>query len=132
MAPGVAKSFVKEFKKVLDIKYPECNYGESRVNEQEHLTNEGVYQALKKYRKNHRLIMNEKGYGFVKHLMLNKYSKALDLQEVESLIKMTETLVEDDVHQAMEAVIHNLNSMHSRAGKVTACPNHGKPWVMAV
>lgn len=114
MAPGVAKSFVKEFKKVLDIKYPECNYGESRVNEQEHLTNEGVYQALKKYRKNHRLIMNEKGYSFVKHLMLNKYSKALDLHEVESLIKMTETLVEDDVHQAMEAVIHNLNSMHVR------------------
>lgn len=141
MAPGVAKSFVKEFYKVLNIKYPECNYGDGiletqygkEVLETEYgnLTNRGVYEKLKEYRKTHRLIMNPEGYEYLTKLMLNRYCKTLDESDVRALIKMTESVVEDATHQAMEAVIHNLNSMHSRAGKETACPNHGKPWVAA-
>lgn len=116
MAPGVAKSFCKEFKKVLDIKYPECDHRETEQLESGNLTNQGIYKALKQYRNEHRLIMNEEGYEFIRELMLSKYCKTLDYSEVSSVFKQVERLVEDATHQAMEAVIHNLNSMHSRAG----------------
>lgn len=112
MAPGVAKSFCKEFKKVLDIKYPECDHGEAEQLESGNLTNQGIYKALKQYRNEHRLIMNEEGYEFIRELMLSKYCKTLDYSEVSSVFKQVERLVEDATHQAMEAVIHNLNSMH--------------------
>ena len=131
MAPGVAKSFCKEFKKVLDIKYPECNYGDTEITEYGNLTNKGIYNELKKYRNDNRLIMNASGYKFIRELIRDKYCKTLTDGEIRMIIKQVESLVEDATHQAMEAVVHNLNSMHSRAGKETACPNHGKPWVIA-
>lgn len=115
MAPGVAKSFVKELKKVLDIRYPECNYGKDVLEtENGYLTNEGVYQTLKAYRKERRLIMNPDGYEYIQHLMLDKYCKTLDSSDVQAIFNATQKLVEDATHQAMEAVIHNLNSMHVR------------------
>lgn len=132
MAPGVAKSFIKELKKVLDIRYPECDYGDQEVLDSGNLTNQGIYKALKQYRNEHRLIMNDEGYRFVEGLLRNKYCKTIDSRDIQLVFTQVNKLVEDDVHQAMEAVVHNLNSMHSRAGKVTACPNCGKPWVVAV
>ena len=114
MAPGVAKSFCKEFKKVLDIRYPECDHGETEQLESGNLTNQGIYKELKQYRNEHRLIMNEEGYEFIRELMLSKYCKTLDYSEVSSVFKQVERLVEDATHQAMEAVVHNLNSMHVR------------------
>lgn len=131
MAPGVAKSFCKEFKKVLDIKYPEYDSGDIEYTENGKLTNQGVYKELKKYRSENRLIMNASGYKFIRELMHDKYCGELDDDTTRLVIKQVEKLVEDATHQAMEAVVHNLNSMHSRAGKGTACPNHGKPWVIA-
>lgn len=125
MAPGVAKSFIKELKKVLDIRYPDCDYGETEQLESGNLTNKGIYSELKKYRNEHKLIMNEQGYKFIRELILSKYCKTLNDGDINSIITSVEKFVEDDVHQAMEAVVHNLNSMHSRAGKVTACPNCG-------
>lgn len=132
MAPGVAKSFCKELKKVLDIRYPECNYGDQETLDSGNLTNQGIYKALKQYRSEHRLIMDDAGYEFTRQIIKDKYCKTLNDGDINSIITSVEKLVEEDVHQAMEAVVHNLNSMHSRAGKVTACPNCGKPWVVAV
>lgn len=114
MAPGVAKSFCKEFRKVLDIRYPECDGAD--VSGDYHLNNEGIYNELKTYRKEHRLIMNPEGYEFIRNLMLDRYCKDLTEKDVQLIIKQVEKLVDEAVHQAMEAVIHNLNSMHSRAG----------------
>lgn len=111
MAPGVAKSFIKELKKVIDIKYPQCNYGkEMETDDGGYLTNEGIYQELKRYRDKNRLIMNEEGYEFIRGLFRDRYCKHID--DVNDIIKMASNLTDDATHQAMEAVIHNLNSMH--------------------
>ena len=113
MAPGVAKSFIKELKKVIDIKYPQCNYGkEMETDAGGYLTNEGIYQELKRYRDKNRLIMNEEGYEFIRGLFRDRYCKHID--DVNDIIKMASNLTDDATHQAMEAVIHNLNSMHVR------------------
>ena len=49
-------------------------------------------------------------------MISEKYCKTLTSDEIDSLIDTTMELVDDATHQAMEAVVHNLNSMHSRAG----------------
>ena len=125
MAPGVAKSFCKEIKKVLDIRYPECDYGDTEQIEDGSFTNSGIYEALKQYRNVNRLIMNEEGYKFIRELLKSRYCKALDAGEISMILKQAERLVEDDTHQAMEAVVHNLNSMH-------CLPYHEKLWVYDV
>ena len=42
MAPGVAKSFIKNVYKTLDIRYPECAAGESDTIDDKLVENEGV------------------------------------------------------------------------------------------
>lgn len=125
MAPGVAKSFIKELYKVMCIRYPQCSGKKDSF-----MSNEDIRDTLKAYRAKHRTIMDH--IDLVKGLIADKYCKTLDEGEINLMISMATQAVEDDTHQAMEAVVHNLNSMHSRAGKVTACPNCGKPWVVAV
>lgn len=115
MAPGVAKSFVKELYKVISIKYPECN---RELTEEEKknglLNNAGIKDKLKKVREFNRLILHK--LDRVKEILITRYCKKLDENEVDEIISSTLELVEDATHQAMEAVVHNLNSMHSRAG----------------
>lgn len=131
MAPGVAKTFIKELYKVMCIRYPECSNNESSVDKyNQYLDNEGIKRELKKYREEHRLILGR--LDEIKDIIKARYCKTLTNNEIQSLIDVALKYTEDATHQAMEAVVHNLNSMHSRAGKVTACPNHGKPWVVAV
>lgn len=118
MAPGVAKSFIKELAKILRIRHPKGDLGEEVLEtDSGKLTNEGIKSELKKYRKKHRLIMNEQGYKYVKYLFKERYISELADEEIELLIKMAEAETEEATYQAMEAVIHNLNSMHSRAGR---------------
>lgn len=114
MAPGVAKSFIKELYKVMSIRYPECSEDNGALTKGEHLTNEGIKDILKTYREKHRLILDNLDY--VKRLIRSKYCKTLSSDEVNSLVDTALKLTDDDTHQAMEAVVHNLNSMHSRAG----------------
>ncbi len=111
MAPGVAKTFVKELYKVLKIRYPECRYSDLRLTDENgKLTNEGIKKNLKTYRENHRLILDRLEY--VKSLIATEYCKELSPSEIDKVISLTMEVVEDATHQAMEAVIHNLNSMH--------------------
>lgn len=110
MAPGVAKTFVKELYKVLDIKYPRYS-GHSIEGK---LSNEGVKEELKAYRNKHRLIMDNLDY--VKELLATRYSGNLSRLEIAEVIEKAISLTDEATHQSMEAVIHNLNSMHSRAG----------------
>lgn len=107
------------------IKYPQCS-GKKDGN----MSNEDIRDELRKYRNKHRLILDN--MDFVKNLIRDKYCKTLDSSEIDLMIRMATEATDDATHQAMEAVVHNLNSMHSRAGKVTACPKHGKPCVVAV
>ena len=115
MAPGVAKSFVKNIYNVLRIRYPE----ESAALNQEDiddgvLNNEGIKETLKAFRKEHRLVYDR--IDDIKDVLRNRYTKILTKDEVDLVIDLAKQLTEIDTHQAMEAVIHNLNSMHSRAG----------------
>ena len=114
MAPGVAKSFCKELKKVLDIRYTEGDYGDNEKTEDGYLTNQGVYKKIKRYREENRLIMNEAGYRFIREILREEYCGNLGDLETDSVFKQTERLVTEATHQAMEALIHNLNSMHVR------------------
>lgn len=109
MAPGVAKTFIKELYRVMCIKYPQCS-GKKDGN----MSNEDIRDELKKYRNKHRLILDN--MDFVKNLIRDKYCKTLDSSEIDLMIRMATEATDDATHQAMEAVVHNLNSMHSRAG----------------
>lgn len=110
MAPGVAKTFIKELYKIMCIRYPEC-CGEKPDGE---MSNEDIKEHLKQYQKEHRLILDNLDY--IRELLKKNYSKTLDDREITTLFDMTLGFTEDATHQAMEAVVHNLNSMHSRAG----------------
>ena len=54
----------------------------------------------------------------IKQLIATRYCKHLEKEDIEYLIDAAIELTDDDTHQAMEAVVHNLNSMHSRAGGI--------------
>lgn len=109
MAPGVAKTFIKELYKVMCIKYPQCSG--PKAND---MSNEDIRDTLKEYRKKHRLILDR--LDFVKGLIADKYCLSLGEPDIDQLIDMALKATDDATHQAMEAVVHNLNSMHSRAG----------------
>ena len=110
MAPGVAKTFIKELYNVLDIRYPE--FTKHAIDGK--LSNDGIREELRNYIKKHRLILDDQ--DFIKGLIANKYSLKLEDREIDLCIKKAIKRTEDATYQAMEAVIHNLNSMHSRAG----------------
>lgn len=112
MAPGIAKTFIKSIYEVLDIRYPEYSIETEQLGEK--LTNIGVKKELQKYRSSHELIMNDMEY--VKDILSTNYICTLSNEDVDSIISKATELTENATHQAMEAVIHNLNSMHSRAG----------------
>ena len=116
MAPGVAKTFIKELYKVLCIRYPECSHDNGELTSGEHLTNEGIKDKLKKMREANKagIIMDD--MDDVRSLIKYEYCKTLTDEEIESAIKLAVKYTKDATHQAMEAVVHNLNSMHSRAG----------------
>lgn len=131
MAPGVAKSFVKNIFKILDIRYPECSDDElSDADKNGKLSNEDIKRVLKRYRKKHRTIMNADGYSFVRDKLKNEYYKQLTDADIDRIINKAKEITDDETHQAMEAVVHNLNSMHSRAGEHTR-PNIAKAMVEA-
>lgn len=122
MAPGVAKSFVKELHKVMSIRYPECNGELSRVDKNNGLlNNEGIKHELKKIRAEHRLILDK--VDEIKQLIATRYCKHLEEEDIEYLIDAAIELTDDDTHQAMEAVVHNLNSMH-------CLPYYERIWVL--
>ena len=112
MAPGVAKSFCKQIRNILDIRYPEYISDSDTNTPEGKLTNYGVYKELKAYRKRHRLIMDKRGLDYVRYIIRDKYSKEISNKDIELIIDMAIKAVDSDTHQAMEAVIHNLNSMH--------------------
>lgn len=104
LAPGVAKSFVKQLRKIVQIKHTS-------------LDDADLYSKLKEYRANNRLIMNDKGYEFIHSLLEDKLTE----DEINDLIELATKFTEEETHQAMEAFIHNMNTLHSRAGQSAIC-----------
>ena len=114
MAPGVAKTFIKELHRVLKIRYPECN----GTKDDGYLGNDDVKDKLKQMRAEDKngLILNH--LDEIIDILRTKYSKTLNDDEIKFLIGTALEFTKDATHQAMEAVVHNLNSMHSRAGRI--------------
>lgn len=109
MAPGVAKTFVKQIVNVVSDKYDSDDY----ENIDEILVT--LETGLKKYRKEHRLIMNEGGYEFTSKLLYDLLGLSKE-KAYKKIIKKAIKHADQHTYQAMEAVVSNLNSMHSRAG----------------
>lgn len=105
MAPGVAKTFIKQIMRILEIAYDYTDL--NKIN-----------QKLITYRKRNRLIMNEDGYEFIRETLRSNY-KIIDKSEIEQIIKKAKHYTDKEVHQSMEAFVANLNTMHSRAGSQT-------------
>lgn len=114
LAPGVAKTFIKKVKDIMEAKEFIEEVTESVVNklkEKLHENNGHIIDDAES------IILHEirgaaakEGFGSLV-LWLNRAPEVVH--------KIYETAIEwtkRDTYQAMEAVIHNLNTMHSRAG----------------
>jgi len=97
MAPGVAKTFIKQLVKVVEIKYPEADV-------------KTLKKRLESFRAQNGSIMGKEGLAYVEELL-----KGMGIKDDRVVIQTIE-YTDKETHQAMEAFIHNLNSMHSRAG----------------
>lgn len=103
MATGVAKSFVKNLIKVIKIKYD--------LSDDDEWLN-SLKNTLKGYINKHKRILDN--IAFVKEQLTEWFNG--DTESITKVIKRAEKMTDEDTYQAMEALIHNLNTMQSRAG----------------
>ena len=123
MAPGVAKTFIKELHKVLSIRYPDSIFEDGRLEENSKLTVDGVKNRLKQIREAdpNGLILNH--LEQIKGIIENEFMCELDSDTIDKCIAVALKYTRDATNQAMEAVVHNLNSMH-------CLPYDEKLWVL--
>lgn len=105
MAEGIKKTYIKELKKVLYTRFP---FAKNEINE--------IGEELKWYVTSNASILDRRNHNYIRRL-IDKYLKIpLDPQVVHDIFECTEQFTDEDTYQAMESLIHNLNTMHSRAG----------------
>lgn len=94
---GTEEDFKQEFKKVMD--FDSCRYTESSEDEGAQHSIAAIKQA-------------------VESVLTNVYHKELDNLDgvMEVIYHLACEDVVEETHQAMEALIHNFNTLHSRAG----------------
>ena len=102
MAPGVAKTMITELVKVIDTRYDDIDI-------------DALKSELKGVQKEHKLILNDAVKEKIKDICV-KYISKLSSNAFNKLWEKALKYADKATHQAMEALIHNLNSMHSRAG----------------
>jgi len=105
MAPGVKKSLVQN---IIDI-----------IKIREDIEDEEVLDKLKAILMN--LVKSTKSIMDSNGLLMLASALKLeggidDAEEIDKVIKKAIERTEKQTHQAMESLVHNLNSMHSRAG----------------
>ena len=113
LAPGVAKTFIKKVKDIMEVHIlPEdlinnmVNALKERMNKNSgHIIDDARYVMAQVLRPD----LNKLEFDYIanSHDTFKWISKVFDLA-----LEWTER----DTYQAMEALIHNLNTMHSRAG----------------
>lgn len=103
MAPGVAKSYIKEIIKTSYILNP---LGD----------NEGLKAELKELQKKHRLVLDRTD-EIAK--IIAKHYPTFNEKTIEHIMDTALSYTTEATHQAMEALLHNLNTMQSRAGSQT-------------
>lgn len=121
LAPFVAKTFIKKLIDVCSIKY-EDSFTNVQIND--------IKSVCKKHYDKHHTLINTNTWVLEKNNVFGdvlsvitdyKYKEfgivdAEDHKTINSIFSMALKRTEDEVYQAMEAVVHNLNTMHSRAG----------------
>ena len=106
MAPGVAKSYIKHFYHNLA----------KAISLLENIDGEKIAATIKnKMVLKPTLDNNEEFNNAIKTELLNKNIKNID-KIIEFSNKTAYQETDEETYQAMEAFIHNLNTMHSRAG----------------
>ncbi len=98
LAPYVTKSYIKSICKMLDLLYD--------------LKDNSIKDSLKELAKsNKNSLLSQEG-----DKALRMFISGFDKVDVDKVISKAKGEVEDETYQSMEAFVHNLNSMHSRAG----------------
>ena len=101
MAPGVAKSFIRNVGLTL-------NLGEWCAEE----AALGVKNALRAFFDERESLLDEDGLAFTRAAL----RELLPAERTDRVVAKALAQTERDVYQAMEGLVHNLNTMHSRAG----------------
>ena len=102
LAPYVAKSFIKNILKYLDM------------NEVDTEDIQAIEKQLDSYYKEHKTLMSEKALKDVEDIIY-QYIQT-DFVVPGMCVNKAVTYTDRDTYQAMEALVHNLNTMNSRAG----------------
>ena len=102
MAPGVKCTFIKQLSLVMDIMV-----GAQITDTQK--------SQLKEYAKEHSLL-DEIGEKVVKGIITSGNNDDINPMVTRNVYNKALELTKRDTYQAMEALIHNLNTMNSRAG----------------
>ena len=117
LAPYVALTYVKQIAHIAKIKF---DLNKEKYHELKH--------RLIDYQKEHKTVMNEQGYSDINDI-LTKFCEEFKVKASKKRLKKVMKDAYDDTYydtyQAMEAFIHNLNTMH-------CLPASEKIWVLDV
>lgn len=122
LAPFVAKTFVKKLIDVCSIKYEDA-FTNNQIDE----IKSACWKHYNKYNNtlidtNTWLLEKDNVFGEVLSVICNcKYEELRVvnpeiINTINAIFTMALKRTENEVYQAMEAIVHNLNTMHSRAG----------------
>lgn len=111
LAEYVSKSYMKNLISVLEDRYDDISIDE-------------IKEQIKSYAETTRakdikqraLLMNPESDKIIKNIIMTYSNILISEDEADRVIKRAYIRTTTDTHQAMEAVIHNLNTMNSRAG----------------
>ena len=117
LAPYVALTYVKQIAHIAKIKF---DLNKEKYHELKH--------RLVDYQKEHKTVMNEQGYTDINDILVQFCEEFKVKASEKRLKKVMKDAYDDtyyDTYQAMEAFIHNLNTMH-------CLPASEKIWVLDV
>ena len=104
MAPGVAKSFIKNIIKTIDV----C------IDDVTEETLKEIKNKLEEFRRENKSVMSENSIIKIKNILHQCF--IVPDAVIDKVIRKAKKYTVKDTYQAMEALIHNLNTMNSRAG----------------
>ncbi len=101
LALGVAKTFISEVARISDILFDGKDVS-------------AVKEELKNYVSDKEHILDDEGVAFTEKTLCEKLG--VSSEDAKHVIEKALNATDHATYQAMEALIHNLNTMHSRAG----------------
>lgn len=104
LAPYVARSYAKNI-----LLYLDANFGNDGLTE-------AVKQAVKAYSVHHRLLMNNEAKEELVRILTEKARDFGVAVDCEKALAFAYSRTDKDTYQAMEALVHNLCTLNSRAG----------------